>query len=87
MTTVEILYRFTAPPNESVAFALAGTRDVYGIRRVSLDPAARTVRVEFDATRLNVAAVSKLIRMTGLEIAEELPLIPPVAVPEPAPAA
>jgi len=87
MTTVEILFRFTAPPNESVAFALAGIRDVYGIRRVSLDPAARTVRVEFDATRLTTAAVANLIRATGLEVAEELPLIPPVAEPEAAPAA
>jgi copper chaperone CopZ len=86
MTTVEILFRFTAPPNESVAFALAGIRDVYGIRRVSLDPAARTVRVEFDATRLTTASVAKLIRTTGLEVAEELPLIPPVAEPEAAPA-
>ncbi len=86
MTTVEILFRFNAPPNESGAMALAGVRDVYGIRRVSLDPAARTVRVEYDATRLNASSVTRLIRMTGLEIAEELPLIPPVAEPEAAPA-
>jgi hypothetical protein len=82
MTTVEILYRFTSEPTESVAFALAGTRDVYGIRRIFIDPEARTLRVEFDATRLNVATVAKLIRLTGLEIAEELPMIPP---PQPAP--
>ena len=68
-----------------MAFALAGIRDVYGIRKVSLEAAARTVRVEFDATRLTAVAISKLIRMSGLEIAEELPLIPPVAEPEPAP--
>jgi hypothetical protein len=86
MTTVEILYRFTAPPNESVAFALAGTRNVYGIRRLALDPAARTLRVEFDATRLTAPAVTKLIRTTGLDIVEELPLIPQVAVQEPVPA-
>jgi hypothetical protein len=82
MTTVEILYRYSAPPSESVAFALAGTRDVYGIRRLALDPASRTVRVEFDATRLNAAAVTKLVRSTGLDIVEELPLIPPAPEPE-----
>lgn len=86
MTTVEILFRYAAPPSESVAIALAGIRDVYGIRKVSLEAAARTVRVEFDASRLTTVAISKLIRMSGLEIAEELPLIPPVAEPEPAPA-
>lgn len=84
MTTVEILYRFTTPPSESVAFALSGTRDVYGIRRMVLDSDARTLRVEFDATRLTPATVTKLVRLTGLEIAEELPLIPPP--PEPTPA-
>ena len=31
--------------------------------------------MEYDATRLNAAAVTRLIRLTGLEIAEELPLI------------
>jgi len=86
MTTVEILFRYAVPPSESVAFALAGIRDVYGIRKVSLDAAARTVRVEFDATRLTTAAVSKLIRIAGLEIAEELPMIPPVAESAAAPA-
>ena len=87
MTTVEILYRYTTPPSESMTFALAGTRDVYGIRRISIDQEKRTLRVEFDATRLNAATVTKLVRLTGLEIAEELPLIAPPATPEPAPAA
>jgi hypothetical protein len=73
MTTVEILYRYATPPTEQVALALARTRDVYGIRRLSFDRSACTLRVEFDATRLNAAAVTKLVREAGLEIAEELP--------------
>jgi hypothetical protein len=88
MTTVEILYRYTTPPTESVSLALADTRDVYGIRRFSIDTNAKTLRIEFDATRLNSATVTKLVRLTGLEIAEELPLIaapaPPAAEPAPA---
>jgi hypothetical protein len=75
MTTVEILYRYTAQPTDSVATALSGVRDVYGIRRISMDSEARTLRVEFDATRLNAAAVTRLVRLTGLDIAEELPLL------------
>ncbi len=84
MTTVEILYRYTTQPTESVTFALAGIRDVYGIRRVSIDSQTRTLRVEFDATRLTSATVTKLVRFSGLEIAEELPLIPPRQEPAPA---
>jgi hypothetical protein len=75
MTTVDILYRYTTQPTESVATALASTRDVYGVRRITIDSGTRTLRVEFDATRLTPAAVTRLVRLTGLEIAEELPLI------------
>jgi hypothetical protein len=78
MTTVEILYRYTTPPTESVTLALASTKDVYGIRRLSFDPAVRTLRVEFDATRLNAATVTSLVRQAGLDISEELsPVAPP----------
>jgi hypothetical protein len=87
MTQTEILFSYTTPPTESVAFALAGAREVYGVRRLTFDQAARTLRVEYDATRLNAATVTQLVRQAGLEIAEELPLILPPPAPEPAPAA
>ena len=87
MTTVEILFRYATAPTEAVTFALANTRDVYGIRRLSFDREARTLRVEYDATRLNAAVVEQLARRAGLEIVEVLPLIPPQAAPEPVPAA
>lgn len=76
------------PPTEKAGVALARTRDVYGIRRLTLDAAAHTVRIEFDATRLNPPAVAKLLMAAGLDLLEELPLIPPPAPePEAAPAA
>ncbi len=87
MTTVDILYRYATPPTEAVTFALANAREVYGIRRMSFDREARTLRVEYDATRLNAAAVTRLVREAGLEIEEELSLIPPQPAPEPAPTA
>lgn len=88
MTTVEVLYRYATPPTDQIAMALARTRDVYGIRKLLIDTGARTVRVEFDATRLNAATVSKLLMAAGLDLAEELPLIPPPPPePEPTPAA
>ncbi len=87
MTTVEILFRYATPPTEAVTFALANTRDVYGVRRLSFDRAARTLRVEYDATRLNAATVTHLVRRAGLEIAEELPLFSPPPTPEPVPVA
>ena len=87
MTTVEILLSYTTPPTELASFALASAKDVYGIRRLSFDHAAHTLRIEYDATRLTAAAITKLVREAGLEIDEELPMIPPQSDPEPAPAA
>jgi len=87
MTTVDILFRYATTPTEAVTFALAKINDVYGIRQLNFDRAARTLRVEYDATRLNAAVVTKLVRQAGLEIDAELSLIPPQPVPLPAPAA
>jgi len=71
MTTVDIVFRYATPPTEEVAFALAHARDVYGIRQLSFDRVARTLRIEYDATRLNAAAVTKLVREAGLDIAPD----------------
>jgi hypothetical protein len=87
MTTVDILFRYATPPSEAVTFALANTREVYGIRRLSFDRAASTLRVEYDATRLNAAAVAQLVRQAGLQVVEEVQLTLPPPAPEPAPAA
>jgi hypothetical protein len=87
MTSVEILFRYATPLTETVAQALARTREVYGICRLDIDRAAHTLRVEYDATRLDAATVAKLIRQAGLEIDGELPLIPPQKAPEKASAA
>jgi hypothetical protein len=71
MTSVEVIFRYAAPPTEAVTFALAAVREVYGIRRLTFDRSASTLRVEYDATRLNPAAVAKLVRQAGLEIEDE----------------
>ena len=86
MTTVEILFRLSGQPTETAAFALANAREVYGIRRISFDRTENTLLVEYDATRLNAAVVTQLVRRSGLELIEELPVPEPVVVVE-APAA
>jgi len=87
MTSVEIHFHYAVPPTEAAIRALANTRKVYGIRRLIFDHAASTLCVEYDATRLNAAAVAKLVRQAGLEIDAELPLIPPQPAHQQAPAA
>ena len=85
MTQVDILFRYGTSPTEAVTFALANVKEVYGIRRLTFDRAEHTLRVEYDATRLNGPAVSKLVRDAGLDIEEEVSLIPPQPAAEPAP--
>ena len=86
MTTVDIVLRYAGTPTESAAFALGKAREVYGIRRISFDREAQTLRVEYDATRLNAAAVIGLVRSAGLQVIEEVQLAAPAPLPEPAPA-
>jgi hypothetical protein len=85
MTRLEALFRYAEPPAPQVALALARTRDVYGVHRLIWNHEARTLRVEFDSTRLNAATVAKLLLAAGLELVEEISLVPE-AVAEPAPA-
>ena len=87
MTTVDVVLRYAADPTEAATFALAKTRDVYGIRRLSFDREAHTLRVEYDATRLSAAVVIKLVREAGLQVIEEVPLAQPPAPPAPVTAA
>jgi hypothetical protein len=87
MTQLDVLYRYGNPPTESAALAMAKIREVYGIRRMEFDEANRTVRVEYDATRLTEPVVHQLLRRAGLDIVETMPLftpLPPPPPPEPA---
>jgi len=84
MTLLEVLYRYEHHPSEATMFALGKAREVYGIRRIKLDPEVSTIRVEYDATRLNKQTVHQVLRRAGVDLVEELSLIPPQPAPEPA---
>ena len=57
MTTVEVLFRYEQHPTEAAILALNNMSEVYGIRNVRLKEDAKTIRVEYDATRLNTPIV------------------------------
>jgi hypothetical protein len=75
MTAVDVLFRYGVPPSESVMSAFGQLSDVYGIRQLRLQESEHTVRVEYDATRLNEAKVEKLLRAAGFDITEKLALV------------
>ncbi len=85
MTQLDVMYRYGAAPSEASMIALGRVREVYGVRRVTFDEAAKTVRVEYDATRLTEPVIHQLLRRSGLDLVERVSLLPPQ--PEPVAAA
>ncbi len=77
MTPTDVLFRYTEAPTERTALALGRLSEVYGIRAIRLDEAARQVRVEFDASHMSRIIVRQLLRRTGLDVVEEVSLVPP----------
>jgi copper chaperone CopZ len=75
MTLVDVLFRYGLPPNERVMTAYGQLSDVYGIRRLQLNEAERTIRVEYDATRLTEAKVEGLLRAAGFDITDKPALV------------
>ena len=75
MTAVEVLFRYGRPPGESEMGALGRMSDVYGIRRVQFNEQEPTIRVEYDATRLNESTVENLLRSAGFDVRERLALV------------
>lgn len=83
MTTVDVVYRYEAAPTEGAAAAISRLREVYGIRQLGFQEREKTVRVEYDSTRLSEPVIHNLLRRAGLDIVERVVL---AAVPPPAPA-
>jgi len=63
---------------------MAKMREVYGVRHMVLDEAKKTVRVEYDATRLTEPVIHQLLRRAGLDIVETMPMFAPPLPAEPA---
>ena len=75
MTTVDVVYRYGLPPGEQEARALNSAREVYGIRKIAFDEKEMTVRVEYDATRLDEPEVAQILRRSGLDLRERIQLV------------
>jgi selenocysteine lyase/cysteine desulfurase len=74
MTYLDVVFRYGAAPGENALRAIDGMREVYGVRRVQFNEQERTVRVEFDASRLKADSVAKLLRQAGVDVRERLTL-------------
>ncbi len=74
MTYLDVVFNYGAVPGENEMRAIDTMREVYGIRQVQFNAKQRTVRVEFDASRLKQDAVVKLLRNAGVDVREQVAL-------------
>jgi hypothetical protein len=74
MTYLDVAYRYQTPPGEAELRAIDSVREVYGIQRIQFNEKERTVRVRFDASRLNGDVVAKLLRQAGIDVQDQLVL-------------
>jgi hypothetical protein len=75
MTVVDVCFRYGVPPGEKEMRPIDKVWEVYGIRRIQFDEKEKSIRVEFDATRLNEDTVASLLRRAGIDVQEKLALI------------
>jgi selenocysteine lyase/cysteine desulfurase len=74
MTYLDVVFNYASLPGENEFRAIDSMREVYGIQRVRFNEKDRTVRVQFDASRLKQDAVAKLLRQAGIDVREPVAL-------------
>lgn len=68
MTVMDITLHYLAPVGPQHLQAIYRVREVYGIRRLSLDEIRHSILVEYDASRLRLEDVRALLRSAGLDM-------------------
>jgi len=74
MTYLDVVYRYGDQPTEREMRALDAVREVYGVLMIQFDEKEKTVRVRYDASRLNEDMIAGLLRRSGLDLGEKLVL-------------
>lgn len=74
MTLINVAFHYRIQPTESQISAINRLRDVYGVRRLTLDEKERTLRIDYDASRLSECEVAGLLRNAGIDVLGKLAL-------------
>ena len=74
MTLLDVVFKYGTPPGEREMRALNNAWEVYGVRKIKLDENQHTIRVEYDATRLNEGEIAAILRRAGLDLREKVQL-------------
>ena len=74
MTYLDVVFNYGSLPGESELRAIDSMREVYGIRAVRFNEKDRTVRVEYDASRMKQPAVERMLRQAGIDVRQPVGL-------------
>ena len=75
MTLLDVVFRYGKPPGEKQMAALSNAFEVYGVRKIKFNENDQTVRVEYDATRLNDSEIAAILRRAGIDLRERVQLV------------
>jgi hypothetical protein len=75
MTLLDVVFKYGNPPGERAMMALNNAREVYGVRKIRFDQQHCTVRVEYDASRLDDNEIAGILRRAGIDLQEKIKLI------------
>jgi hypothetical protein len=74
MTLMDAAFRYGEQAGETQMRAIGSVHEVYGIRHIAFNEKERTLRVEYDASRLSESAVASLVRSAGIDLLENVAL-------------
>jgi len=75
MTLLDVVFKYGTPPGEREMMALKNAWEVYGVRKIKFNEKDYTIRVEYDATRLNDGEIAGILRRAGIDLREKVQLV------------
>ena len=75
MTLLDVVFKYGTSAGERETLALNNAWEVYGVRKIKFDEKERTIRVEYDATRLNDGEIAAILRRAGIDLRERVQLV------------
>jgi hypothetical protein len=75
MTLLDVVFKYGMPPGEREMMALNSAWEIYGVRKIKFNEQERTIRVEYDATRLNDGEIAAILLRAGIDLREKIQLV------------
>ena len=75
MTLLDVVFKYGTPPGEKEVMALNNAWEIYGVRKIKFDVKEQTIRVEYDASRLNDGEIAGILRRAGIDLQGKVQLV------------